>query len=481
MAVEEIGTVTQVRNAQPTKSLEKVAHPPEVADPQPKEPTDQVTLTTDADIPTNLDIDQLRVHLATRYGDTDNAEALQVKEEYREAYDSAASAAARAQDLYKEYGVGTHTLDDGSVVTITNENGHVSVSRETEYGGSFNGRDTDEARTTTVTYDEKNPDKATIVTVVADNITGDRKETRVEKDGTAITTVENGVTTVYDIGEGGTVVKNTTNESSGISSQVVVNLDGSTKDSVTFKGPGGVPMTISQTRPPDFERAEIIQMVDDMAYVVNPDGSKSPLSPEQRESLVRGLHQYDIAVLRHLHEAGLQFAVVDPHNPPEGGYPGGNSTWPNDADGDSPAGGYYTSSAKTIVLRKDNISGRIIAHEVGHAIDDYLQEDIKNKTRFRSDNDPELRDLFDAHKERAEDDPEARWSSYALNNRHEYLAEGIAWYLDPNRRDTLKEKDPELYAYVEKLLAEAVQENPLYRHKFQEIMENRRPFHSDFA
>ncbi|MBI2267421.1 MAG: hypothetical protein HYU64_20015, partial [Armatimonadetes bacterium] len=78
-------------------------------------------------------------------------------------------------------------------------------------------------------------------------------------------------------------------------------------------------------------------------------------------------------------------------------------------------------------------------------------------------------------KERAEDDPEARWSSYALNNRHEYLAEGIAWYLDTNRRDTLKEKGPELYAYVEKLLAEAAQENPLYRHKLQEIMQKSAP------
>ncbi|MBI2267427.1 MAG: hypothetical protein HYU64_20045, partial [Armatimonadetes bacterium] len=168
------------------------------------------------------------------------------------------------------------------------------MSRETEYGGSFNGRNTDETRTTTVTYDENNPDKATIVTVVTDNTTGDRKETSVVKDGTAVTTVENGVTTGYDIGEGGTVVRTTTNEAAGTSSRVVVNKDGSTEDTVTFKGPGGGQMTIAQTKPPDFERAEIIGMVDDMAYVVNPDGSKSPLSPEQREALVRGLHQYDI-------------------------------------------------------------------------------------------------------------------------------------------------------------------------------------------
>ncbi|MBI2267426.1 MAG: hypothetical protein HYU64_20040 [Armatimonadetes bacterium] len=85
MAVEEIGTVTQPRSLQSTKSLGKAVRPPEVADPQPKEPTEKVTLTSNGDIPTNLDIDQLRVHLATRYGDTDNAEALQVKEEYRKA------------------------------------------------------------------------------------------------------------------------------------------------------------------------------------------------------------------------------------------------------------------------------------------------------------------------------------------------------------------------------------------------------------
>ncbi|MBI2263565.1 MAG: hypothetical protein HYU64_00095 [Armatimonadetes bacterium] len=60
-----------------------LVHPPEVADPQPKEPSAQVTLTSDGNIPTNRDIDKLRVLLATRYGDTDNAEALQVKEEYR--------------------------------------------------------------------------------------------------------------------------------------------------------------------------------------------------------------------------------------------------------------------------------------------------------------------------------------------------------------------------------------------------------------
>ncbi|MBI2266622.1 MAG: zinc-dependent peptidase, partial [Armatimonadetes bacterium] len=201
---------------------------------------------------------------------------------------------------------------------------------------------------------------------------------------------------------------------------------------------------------------EIAGTVDKIAYVVNADGSHSPLSLEQREILIRGLKQYGIDVVRNLQEAGLRIALVDETQAPEGGYAKDLPEWPESA------AGYYDPFTKTVLLGQQSIgdgNGQgYFVHEVGHAIDDFFAEDIGNPpflALFRSDTDKKADLMYEAYQERSKENPSSVWSPYAATSKHEYVAEGMRYYLDPELRKQLAEKDPELYAYVEAMLAEA--------------------------
>jgi len=216
------------------------------------------------------------------------------------------------------------------------------------------------------------------------------------------------------------------------------------------------------------------KFVDNNSFVLNQDGTHSKLTDTQRTKLVESLKEYDARTLEKLEGEGMTIAIVDHEHPPKGGYPGGIDKWITDAGGKNPAGAYYTPDGKAIAVRADQIYKGTFIHEVAHAVDDMLEADVTKTHKnpyyeykdyiYRSEKDPALGKLFDEYKARS-NDPKQKdkvWSTYALNNRAEYVAEGITSYLENQAtRDELKAADPKMYTYVENLLNEAADKKPV--------------------
>ncbi|MBI3924199.1 MAG: hypothetical protein HY319_01535 [Armatimonadetes bacterium] len=126
------------------------------------------------------------------------------------------------------------------------------------------------------------------------------------------------------------------------------------------------------------------------------------------------------------------------------------------------SGGYYSSGSKRVVLREGNVTPGTVHHELGHALDDAQAGDPNwlvgrynylwggKRNPYGSDSDEKLRKLHADYVARtgSKDDP-GIWSSYARTNVTEYYAEAREAWLNPDSRAQLKQKDPELYRYLE--------------------------------
>jgi hypothetical protein len=214
---------------------------------------------------------------------------------------------------------------------------------------------------------------------------------------------------------------------------------------------------VTKSSDPDPKMAKFEELAGRIGSSIGADGKSAPLTSEQRYLLAGALSRFDPATVRNLIDSGITIKLVDENNPPKGGYPGGRDTWVEGGQG------YYTLKDKTIVLKQSDFAqgGNIIVvdtihHELTHAIDDMLQPDTASQVNDFSEKDPRINALFKEYTKRIEDDPGAAWSRYAATNVQEYLAEGVMKYLGGDRaKAMLKEADPNLYAYVEKVLAKS--------------------------
>ncbi|GEM_PF-3249123 len=201
------------------------------------------------------------------------------------------------------------------------------------------------------------------------------------------------------------------------------------------------------------------------SYSINGKGERKPFTQKQVNTFVTALSQFEPAIVMMLQKKGLTFAIADPEKPPPEGYPGGAKKWSTYINGEGKkqnAGGFYSWDEKIAVfpvndLSKYGVMG-ILHHEVGHAIDDLLVDDIRKGKdiilKGLTDDDKTLKKLYGSYKKR-EKNKGRIWSEYALyrNNIREYLAEGVSFYSSSiSNRKTLKEKDHDLYEYIKKLL-----------------------------
>jgi len=186
-------------------------------------------------------------------------------------------------------------------------------------------------------------------------------------------------------------------------------------------------------------------------------GREAPLTREQQTILAASLSKYDLSTLQSLQQEGLRIRLYDSDNPPVGGYPGGNSTW------DRNTLGLYRGNEKLLALRqKDFQRGLtdevqdVVHHEVAHAVDDMLYPDSARGREMSTEHDPYMRQLYSKYKSRTALNQGYQWSSYAKTNVKEYFAEGVEFFMgSPEKRETLRQKDPELYAQVEHMLSRA--------------------------
>ncbi|MBI2267216.1 MAG: hypothetical protein HYU64_18980, partial [Armatimonadetes bacterium] len=250
MAVQELKPVGSPQPAVIPEPAQKSGTVKEVEE-KPKDPVDHADpIKPGAPEFPNIDFNQIRVHLATQYGDADNSEALQAKEDYQKSYDKAAEDLNRARSTYSELGPGTHDLGDGHVVVITKQDGKISVVTK-EKGGNDGSQET----TTTVTYNETDSQNGEIVTETVDTAGGNKQKTTVSKHGTSLAiTDSSGRQTTYNISEKGGVVQEIRAPGSSGTVRTETNSDGSTTVTSTVFGPDGKPIVETATHQPDQER-----------------------------------------------------------------------------------------------------------------------------------------------------------------------------------------------------------------------------------
>jgi hypothetical protein len=200
--------------------------------------------------------------------------------------------------------------------------------------------------------------------------------------------------------------------------------------------------------------------------ILKDDGSTSSLSDEQIATVVAGLSRYPVVVAEAFKQEGLSIILANPLKSPPGGYKG-SWGWPLDATGKAPAAGYYSGSSKAIIIAHYLLSKDTITHEAGHAFDDIQSPDserlwglLGKKVNTRSQGDGRLKELFNECRKRSKDHA-AEWSSYALCNIEEYYAEGFRFHLGSDtQRETLKNLDPNLDAFLSENLGSFSSRHP---------------------
>jgi hypothetical protein len=215
----------------------------------------------------------------------------------------------------------------------------------------------------------------------------------------------------------------------------------------------------------DPNMARFEAQADRMGQNMGPNGEPRRLTEEQRYQLGADLSRFDPGTLKNLEENGVKIKIWDHENPPPNGYPGGRAEWKKNS------GGYYVYNDKSINLKQSNFrnggnirSTDITHHEMGHAVDDLLAPDTANGPQLKTDQDPYLQGIYQDYKARAEADKSQEWSAYGTTNPQEYFAEGVSEYLGGDKaKQTLMEKDPKLYAYVEQKMNQSKNRSIPYR------------------
>lgn len=129
-------------------------------------------------------LDDQQVREATEPRPGDNAEAAEVRREYREAYQKTEDAREWAQDMAEEYGPGEHELPDGTVIVVReNPDGSMSVTQ----------RNPDGSRQS-VKFDEDDPTQVSLFERDAEG-----NETTWTRDGTRVTVERRGEENSADV------------------------------------------------------------------------------------------------------------------------------------------------------------------------------------------------------------------------------------------------------------------------------------------
>jgi hypothetical protein len=215
----------------------------------------------------------------------------------------------------------------------------------------------------------------------------------------------------------------------------------------------------------DPNMARFDAIADRMGQNMGPNGEPRRLTDEQRYQLGADLSRFDPATLQNLDQNGVKIKIYDHENPPPGGYPGGRAEWKKNS------GGYYVYNDKSIVLKQSNFrnggnirSTDITHHELGHAVDDLLAPDNAQGPQLATDQDPYLQNIYQQYKTRAEADKSQEWSAYGTTSPQEYFAEGVSEYLGGDKaKQMLKEKDPQLFAYVDQKMNQSKDRSIPYR------------------
>jgi len=121
----------------------------------------------------------------------------------------------------------------------------------------------------------------------------------------------------------------------------------------------------------------------------------------------------------------------------------------------------YLPRKKTVHIAPGRLSVSTTLHEMGHALDDVLEPDEKPEAPvLLSERDAHLSQLYNSYKSHAEDlswwerlRGEGFWSDYATTNVHEYLADGIMFFTQSERKkESLHAADPHLYEYIKNIM-----------------------------
>ena len=352
----------------------------------------------------------------------DPPEARQTRNRYAQLHRDLEAARDRMLSDLARLGEGTHATAGGFVVTLAREGPDVVTARYShEEPGRFLS-----VRASTKNADEIRMERGEKPTLLTASRWGTRVEAR-----------EFGrYSEAYTL-DGEVLVHRTPKE------ELRIQPDGETAI-LPLEGEGRLATVIL----PHYDHSEREQILARASFRLLPDGTRKPLDPETLDQLALGAQAYAPEVLRLLAGSGVTWVVADPHPAPPGGFPGRNTTWPPDATEKQEAGGYYTAPDKTVVLRSDMLYPDMVTHEIGHALDDLGAPD-RDGVRWESEQEPQVRKMYEAYLERSKD-PEKIWSDYARINLHEYYAKGFELYQGPpSERDRLQSLDPDLYRFVE--------------------------------
>jgi hypothetical protein len=398
-----------------------------------------------------------------------------------------------AKKTAEKYGEGKHTIMPGLDVTVTKKNGHVSVTREFKPGpqgafmppaggslpktggtspGSAKGENKGTAApygmagygmgmgllggaSTTIEYDEKDSNFLRHSTKLKDGASV------IERKGDTLRAHDfNGNMATYTAS--GDRLARTITGKDGITEKLTASGDGSAEIQRSGKGPDGKPINEKKTILRDDYKVSLGDYLKKHSSSIDDEGVSHPLKDDKLATLADGLSAFDRNSARQLMDEGLSFTVVNSKKTPKGGYPGNVNKWLNDATGKQPSGGWYSPREKTIVLAEERVDVASVYHEGAHALDDFREKDIKDpysptgkRITWHSDNDKELHNLYKNYQARSKKKDQV-WSEYGRTNNKEYLAEGVLSYLSgPFSKESLREKDPEMYRYVEKFLKDS--------------------------
>lgn len=274
-------------------------------------------------------------------------------------------------------------------------------------------------------------------------------------DGTKITSDSPKGTSTYNVNEDGDV---SATKSGGIM-ETAFN-DGSYQQSqIGEDGKTIIDKTVAPGAGPDAEHnmAYYDNLAKQMGSAVDGDGNATELTNDQQYLLGQSLTAFQPNILEKLQDSGVQYMMFDDKNSPPGGYPFG-PYWPEGK------GGNYSKERNIVSLRSsdfENGGNRLtdhnVHHETGHSIDDVLINDIMSsfgqpQFNMRSDVDPQFADMYNSFVEGTADGTHQNWSNYAKTNKHEYFAEGVAYYVGTNNeKEKLRQQDPDLFNYMEQL------------------------------
>lgn len=107
--------------------------------------------------------------------------------------------------------------------------------------------------------------------------------------------------------------------------------------------------------------------------------------------------------------------------------------------------GFYRHDGSAIVLESDDTDiMSTLKHELGHAVDIYMEDGV---TKYMYSGSDYFQEIF-----REEGEVLFEPGAYGLSDIHEYFAECYSMYLDDNYKAELEEYAPRTYSYIQNVV-----------------------------